>query len=78
MKEFLQGEIALLDAQKAAIEEELRIVEEQIANDSATRHQVEEGALTQAEERQRTTADCASRLPRHKRYSAPHWRNARY
>ena len=56
VKEFLQGEIALLDAQKAAIEEELRIVEEQIANDSATRHQVEEGALTQAEERQRTTA----------------------
>jgi predicted nucleic acid-binding Zn-ribbon protein len=56
VKEFLQGEIALLDAQKAAIEEELRIVEEQIANDSATLHQVEEGALTQAEERQRTTA----------------------
>ncbi len=56
VKEFIQQEIALLDAQKAAIEEELRTVEVQITEDSATLHQAEEAAPTQAEERQRTTA----------------------
>ena len=55
VKEYIQQEIALLGAQKAAIEKELRTVEAQITEDSAALHQAEEAAPTQAEERQRTT-----------------------
>ena len=56
VKEFIQQEIALLDAQKTAIEKELYTLEEQIADDTAILHQAEEAVLTLAEARLRTTA----------------------
>ena len=55
-KVHLQREIAILEARQAAVEEEFRIVEAQIAEDTAALHCAEEAAPTLAEERQRATA----------------------
>lgn len=54
VKEFLQREIALLDAQKTAIEDELRTVEQRIADDTAILQQAEDGAPTLLEARLRS------------------------
>ena len=55
-KETVQREVALLKANKAALEEELRTVVAQITQDSAALRQAEELAPTQQEETQRATS----------------------
>ncbi len=55
-EETVQREVALLEANKAALEEELRTVVAQITQDSAALRQAEELAPTQQEETQRATS----------------------